>query len=362
MKKAILKLFMISFVSVFISSCSSELDETVKPETAIEIENGYLVFPDNESFEATIKLNNNRSDSDIKSWEAELGFFSMQSMYKKAIQSDLALFESLYSEINDVVNQIPHSDYVKYNKDFLIINDDGSIDANTFRYETVSVLNPAGLVRIGNILYRYSMNDLLAVPVAEGQPNEKIVNYLITEDDKLLTKDQRSTVFKSEVIHQVGFTGVHNKRSSFYSTCKSSGSSWDVHGEVRLSTVLIPEYGYFPCGSITCELGGPGSSPTVDCSPGGQCMVQIDTDFRSTYEHKIRYTFFGFPSKTDLSISGSYRNFGNMTSFDHSENNVSSFRRTLLSVRTENNIPVDITDASHTFSDEFFRDCTISFN
>ncbi len=298
----------------------------------------FLTFDSDENFEYEVARLNNLGSDQINTNFNNPNFVSMRSIYEKGLMNGEEIFSNPY---------------------VFIMENDGRININLHRYDISAVVNRDGIVQIGNVLVKYSSQEIMYLPYfgKELQYDAILKKF---EDAKL--DNSLEGVFISS-IEEIELDITHkNGRTSFNGTC-ASGSTEAGHRiecRVKLYVTQIPEYSSFPCGSINCFLGDGG--PTPGCDNEGQCTVLTDIDFRSTYEVSMNNTQSGQDEDANLSVISFWTQDGrgrsNTTRVDDN-----CLRKTLFSIRKETSA-VNVTDALNYFSndDYDFISCRIDFN
>lgn len=341
--------FIIYSLSFFLVASCSDTEESIQETEAVNeivLQKDFLVFPTEESFENTIKLNSEKTPEDLQQWEATLGFNSMQTFFNKAQYEEELYLSNLYEQGKTLEG---HSDFVEQNRAYLAFSEEDEIEINVFWPDVASVVNKSGLVQVGAILYQYSLGHLKAIPVTDLDYSIKVI----------MGKEQSEALFVSDVDSElVDVLEPADGRTSYDGSCSDRRGSEKITVNVYLRRVTIPIYQTYPCTSSLC---GPGNYArrVLDYGCVGTCQVQIGSRYRSTLSAKVSRKIWGIPQSTHMVINATYKWNGVTATPFYRECICSSFSVTIRSEEGTN--PSSVTNASIGGGEPYGTQCSVTW-
>ncbi len=164
-----LHIAIILFSIVWINSCAPD-ENFQKPELSLDqilagkeitVYNGMLTFKDKKGFDQLTLDLAKRDEAYIRSWENQLGFKSLYSIYEDVISEEEKFLNEMvkkYGESSEVTrNEIGYSKLTQtyLEKGVIIETKEGILDMNITIPVLAPLINADGFVRIGNDIRQY---------------------------------------------------------------------------------------------------------------------------------------------------------------------------------------------------------------
>jgi hypothetical protein len=307
-------------------------------------EKGFLVFSNDQVFEETATMLQNKDEVDVQAWERRMKFRSMRQIFQEGLKIDEMLAEKKDSDTKK--NQ--YSEFVSNHLETFKILDDGMFTANIYRIDLTPLVNPNGIVKVGGVLFQYSY-DYLKV-IEDGDDSKISLLDQINETNREL----KISVNKVERLKPK----ETNARTSFYQQStftvveeSNQYCEWRARltAELKLTTVNVPVY-ELVCRTCYEETG----KPYTCCE-----NILVRTDRRNYFEGfcyaekengLCAWGGFGSDSRFQLMISGTYIQNGVSKSVYRITPSTASQLRHLIFSST-NTPDANVIDAAITFKD-----------
>lgn len=339
------------FLSVHLVSCTEELKND-KFEVEIE-DNNYRSFDSWEDFEKEVELINNDSCR-VKYNLSENNFPTYYEFLAKVESEEKAFFDDLrksFSEDEPFEGVLPHSKFVNQNIHKLSVDDEGWVEPKLFNTSFASILNEDRVVKIGESIYQFNLNNYKILMDHGTIEYKKILEKL--ENQKISTEDEDILVVPVE---ELEINDSFNKsRLTFFGECSNTYPlpTGTIKAEVRLTYTPTYSTQVLRCGDPRCDSGTPCFS--------GNCSSRRLTGYFTTYSYKVRTTVLGIPIRTNFWLNYEYTKNGVEYSGQFRGENVSSFNGVFFSQNSSSTI--NITNAKNKFIDvRATVFCNINFN
>lgn len=329
-------LTLIIFILASIQSCDPSKDIT--EPVLMDIESSFLTFENETQLEKYVLRNKELSTTERRKHEENKNFLSLLTIHENYNAELEELFEEHVDKevTKDFVDLNAHSEILsKYSNSF-VEKSDGWFTLNLFQFEIASALNKDGLVRIGNRMYQYKLDELKSIAIQDESLVDFYVNSLqdaditdaIEEDsDHYLTSDEVN-VGKVKAVSLDDLENNANARISYGGSCSDS---WLPKVEGSLSFYYVRN--------------------------------TFSKTFTSVCNQSMRLTWFGIGFSASKRMRASYKIRGGsivqLPNYDASSPTIS---RTIFSITQGE--PVDLSQLSTSYIDadpNAFASCPINF-
>ncbi len=156
--------FYVLSIGFILNSCTRQPIDRSETLPDVKLTDNYLEFKNRKVFDETIESLTLKNQNEQSLWEKQLSFVSMQSLYNKIIEAEMAkhaAFDAL-PENEKTIKNYPeeYTPLTKTHLNMLSIDQEGLINMNVFNETLAKVVNEDGVVKIGDLIYKYSKDKI----------------------------------------------------------------------------------------------------------------------------------------------------------------------------------------------------------
>lgn len=172
-----------------------QVETQIKPVnlSEIEIENGILIFDSMEEYQGVL-ANTEITYEEIKAWEKEIGFISIQTILENALEEEEKYFEQFDPEtlteedIERIVKEKEALGYTEYTQKYIdagilkpyITDEISSLELAVVSSINERFLNTDGIVKVGDIVYQFTHTQ--CKKILDGDMNKIDLLKNVSED------------------------------------------------------------------------------------------------------------------------------------------------------------------------------------
>lgn len=180
-----------------------------------------LSFKDEKVFNEKLKTLENKNDLELDKWEMNIDFISMRRAFEEIVEDELNYYDSKELKHSSLLDKYPNAYVVAET-----IDSCQYLEMNIYSDVLSKVVNPDGLLKIGDKIYQHSHNKI------------KVINNSDPKDIRRLIEVNNTIV--DENIYVVN---LEINRSSFHRTCQSVDGSLKV---VLYETFMQNQSEFYP--------------------------------------------------------------------------------------------------------------------